>query len=49
MIVATEDYPGTQPWTFTGGTIRRVAVDISGEPSIFGPREGGLQTRRPGV
>ncbi len=49
MIVATEDYPDTQPWTFTGDTIRRVAVDVSGEPSIFGPREGGLQTGRSGV
>src|SRR5947209_1515176 len=27
----TEEYAGTQPWTFTGGTIHRVAVDVSGE------------------
>jgi arylsulfatase len=35
----TEDYPGTQPWSFTGGTIRRVAVDVSGEPYVDLERE----------
>jgi arylsulfatase len=35
----TEDYPGTQPWNFTGGTIRRVAVDVSGEPYVDLERE----------
>ena len=28
----TRDYPGEMPWSFTGGTIKRVAVDVSGEP-----------------
>jgi hypothetical protein len=28
----THDYPGQEPWAFTGGTIRRAAVDVSGEP-----------------
>ena len=28
----TRDYPGEMPWRFTGGTIKRVAVDVSGEP-----------------
>src|SRR4029077_8744237 len=28
----TDDYPGTPPHRFTGGTIKRVAVDVSGEP-----------------
>ncbi|HUZ08965.1 MAG TPA: arylsulfatase [Acidimicrobiales bacterium] len=28
----TDDYPGEMPWHFTGGTIKRVAVDVSGEP-----------------
>jgi arylsulfatase len=28
----TDDYPGQPPYRFTGGTIRRVAVDVSGEP-----------------
>jgi hypothetical protein len=35
----TEDYPGQQPWRFTGGTIKRVAVDVSGTPYIDLERE----------
>ncbi len=35
----TLDYPGTEPFSFTGGTIRRVAVDVSGEPYINLERE----------
>ena len=35
----TPDYPGERPWTFTGGTIRRVAVDVSGDPYIDLERE----------
>jgi arylsulfatase A-like enzyme len=35
----TDDYPGDQPWPFTGGTIKRVAVDVSGEPYINLERE----------
>jgi hypothetical protein len=35
----TDDYPGDQPHRFTGGTIRRVAVDVSGEPYIDLERE----------
>ena len=35
----TEDYPGTSPWRFTGGTIHRVAVDVSGEPYLDLERE----------
>jgi hypothetical protein len=27
----TDDYPGERPWTFTGGTIKEVTVDVSGE------------------
>jgi hypothetical protein len=30
----TDDYPREPPWAFTGGTLRRVAVDVSGKPSI---------------
>jgi arylsulfatase len=29
-----DDYPGERPWPFTGGTIRTVAVDVSGDPYI---------------
>jgi arylsulfatase len=35
----TEDYPGTMPWRFTGGTIQRVAVDVSGEAYLDLERE----------
>jgi hypothetical protein len=35
----TDDYPGTEPFQFTDGTIRRVAVDVSGEPYIDLERE----------
>jgi arylsulfatase len=27
----TFDYPGKQPWAFTGGVLKRVVVDVSGE------------------
>ncbi len=35
----TDDYPGIEPWRFTGGTINRVAVDVSGEPYVDLERE----------
>ena len=35
----TDDYPGVRPYAFTGGTIRRVAVDVSGEPYVDLERE----------
>ncbi len=35
----TDDYPGSMPWPFTGGTINRVAVDVSGEPYVDLERE----------
>jgi arylsulfatase len=35
----TQDYPGEAPWGFTGGTIKRVAVDVSGEPYVDLERE----------
>jgi arylsulfatase A-like enzyme len=30
----TADYPGTAPWAFTGGTIHKVIVDVSGQPVV---------------
>ncbi|HTY96076.1 MAG TPA: arylsulfatase [Solirubrobacteraceae bacterium] len=30
----TDDYPGDSPWPFVGGTIKRAAVDVSGEPFV---------------
>jgi arylsulfatase len=35
----TGDYPGAHPDTFTGGTIKRVAVDVSGDPYLNLERE----------
>jgi Arylsulfatase A and related enzymes len=35
----TDDYPGEAPYRFTGGTIDRVAVDVSGEPYVDLERE----------
>jgi arylsulfatase len=35
----TEDYPGEAPHAFAGGTINRVAVDVSGEPYVDLERE----------
>jgi len=35
----TGDYPGEYPHSFTGGTIKRVAVDVSGDPYVDLERE----------
>jgi arylsulfatase A-like enzyme len=35
----TDDYPGNAPHRFVGGTIKRVAVDVSGDPYIDLERE----------
>ena len=35
----TGDYPGAHPHTFTGGTIKRVAVYVSGDPYLNLERE----------
>jgi arylsulfatase len=35
----SDDYPGAAPWRFTGGTINRVAIDVSGEPYVDLERE----------
>ena len=47
----TGDYPGPHPHAFTGGTIKRVAVDVSGDPYIDLEREAqahaGARVRRP--
>jgi arylsulfatase len=42
----TSDYPGAMPWRFTGGTIRRVAVDVSGEHYIDLEREAAAMLMR---
>jgi arylsulfatase A-like enzyme len=30
----TDDFTGPRPWAFTGGTIKRVMIDVSGEPFV---------------
>ena len=30
----TSDFPGQRPWRFSGGTLKFVAVDVSGEPYV---------------
>jgi arylsulfatase A-like enzyme len=42
----TDDYPGRPPYRFTGGTIRRVAVDVSGEPYVDLEREAAAMLSR---
>jgi arylsulfatase A-like enzyme len=42
----TEDYPGEPPHAFTGGTIDRVAIDVSGEPYVDMEREAVLMLMR---
>ena len=29
-----DDYPGRSPWPFTGGTIQRAVVDVTGQPFV---------------
>jgi hypothetical protein len=42
----TDDYPGQPPYAFTGGTIDRVAVDVSGEPYMDLEPEAALMIMR---
>ncbi len=42
----TNDYPGERPWPFTGGTIKTVAVDVSGEPYVDLEREAAAMIAR---
>jgi hypothetical protein len=42
----TSDYPGVHPHPFTGGTINRVAVDVSGEPYVDLEREAAAMLAR---
>ncbi len=42
----TGDYPGAHPHAFTGGTIQRVAVDVSGDPYVDLEREAAAMLAR---
>ncbi len=35
----TDGYPGQRPWPFTGGTVKRVIIDVSGTPFVDLARE----------
>ena len=41
----TDDYPGEPPYAFTGGTINRVAVDVSGKPYVDLERQAEMLIR----
>jgi hypothetical protein len=42
----TDNYPGSSPWSFTGGPINRVAVDVSGDPYLDLEREAAAMMMR---
>jgi arylsulfatase len=42
----TDDYPRQAPWAFTGGNLRRLAVDVSGEPYVDLEREAAAMVAR---
>jgi len=42
----TDDYPGERPFRFTGGTLHRVVVDVSGEPYLDLEREAAAMLAR---
>jgi len=42
----TDDYPGERPYRFTGGTIKRVAVDVSGTPYVDLERQAAAMLAR---
>ena len=42
----TDDYPGEAPWRFSGGTLHRVAVDVSGTPYLDLEREAAAMLSR---
>ena len=42
----TDDYPGSSPWPFVGGTIERVVIDVSGEAYVDLEKEAHAMIRR---
>jgi arylsulfatase len=42
----TDDYPGERPWPFTGGEVKAVAVDVSGDPYVDLEREAAAMIAR---
>jgi arylsulfatase A-like enzyme len=42
----TDDYPGSPPHRFTGGVVKRVVIDVSGEPYLDLEREAAAMLAR---
>jgi arylsulfatase len=42
----TDEFPGERPWAFTGGQVKAVAVDVSGEPYVDLEREAAAMIAR---
>ena len=42
----TDDYAGDAPWPFTGGTIERAVIDVSGEPFVDLAQEAAMAFAR---
>jgi arylsulfatase len=42
----TDDFPGEPPYIFTGGTIDRVGIDVSGDPDLDLELEAALMLMR---
>jgi arylsulfatase A-like enzyme len=42
----TDDYPGERPYRFTGGTVKRVVIDVSGRPYVDLEREAAAMLAR---
>jgi arylsulfatase len=45
-VAVTDDFPGERPWTFTGGSLKGIGVDVSGEPYIDLEREAAAMMAR---
>ena len=45
----TDDYPGARPYAFTGGTIKEVIVDVSGEAYLDLEKEAVAPEERPKI
>ena len=41
----TDDYPGTSPWAFVGGTIHQATIDVAGEPWVDLEQRAGRRVR----
>ncbi len=42
----TDDYPGSSPWAFSGGTLKQVIIDVSGDAFVDLAREAAAMMAR---